>query len=139
MKNKTLLLTRNLLKNGEGFGIKGMKNKVSKVLFSLMLIIILPGLVAMFSLFVNGAYSLLTVIGQEGVIISWGIAVTSVVIFIFGIFYIAASFYFSKDVEVLLYLPLKPRQMHNIRRPGEIRRLLHLSYSMQRRMTSTIC
>ena len=96
MKNKTLLLTRNLLKNGEGFGIKGMKNKVSKVLFSLMLIISLPGLVAMFSLFVNGAYSLLTVIGQEGVIISWGIAVTSVVIFIFGIFYIAASFYFSK-------------------------------------------
>lgn len=111
MKNKTLLLTRNLLKNGEGFGIKGMKNKVSKVLFSLMLIIILPGLVAMFSLFVNGAYSVLTVIGQEGVIISWGIAVTSVVIFIFGIFYIAASFYFSKDVEVLLYLPLKPRQI----------------------------
>jgi len=111
MKNKMLLLTRTLLKNGEGFGIKGMKNKVSKVLFALMLIIILPGLVVMFSFFVNSAYSALAVIGQEGVIISWGIAITSTVILLFGIFYIAASFYFSRDVEVLLYLPLKPRQI----------------------------
>jgi ABC-2 type transport system permease protein len=111
MSNKTLLLTRTLIRNGEGFGIKGMKNKVSKVLFALMLMIILPGLVVMFSFFVNSAYSALTAIGQEGVVISWGIAIASTVIFLFGIFYIAASFYFSRDVEVLLYLPLKPRQI----------------------------
>ncbi|HEY8499367.1 MAG TPA: hypothetical protein VIL89_02000 [Clostridia bacterium] len=111
MRNKTLLLTRTLIRNGEGFGIKGMKNKISRVLFALMLIIILPGLVVMFSFFVNAAYSALAVIGQEGVVISWGIAIASAVIFLFGIFYIAASFYFSRDVEVLLYLPLKPKQI----------------------------
>jgi len=97
MRNKTLLLTRTLIRNGEGFGIKGMKNKISRVLFALMLIIILPGLVVMFSFFVNAAYSALAVIGQEGVVISWGIAIASAVIFLFGIFYIAASFYFSRD------------------------------------------
>lgn len=111
MKNKTLLLTRTLLKNGEGFGIKGMKNKVSKVLFALMLIVIFPSIEVLILLFINAAYSALAVIGQEGVIISWGIAATSVMIFLFGIFYTAASFYFSKDIEVLLYLPLKPKQI----------------------------
>ncbi len=111
MKNKTWILTKILLKNGEGFGIRSMKNKVSKVLMTLLLLGILPMMVVMLSFFIIAVYDMLAQIGQEGIIISWGIAMTSLIIFIFGIFYIIGSFYFSRDIESLLPLPLKPGQI----------------------------
>ncbi len=46
--------------------------------------------------------------GQEAVILGFGLSVVSVVIFFFGIFYAMGIFYFSMDVENLLPLPFKP-------------------------------
>lgn len=112
--NKTLSLTRILLKNGggqlTGVGKKKRKLPIRLILPVLLLVAFLPlmfSLVSLVSFFYDGLKS----IGQEGIIPGLGLAVTCVVIFMFGIFYVINVFYFSQDVEHLLPLPLKPAQI----------------------------
>ena len=54
------------------------------------------------------AYDGLHAMGQEAVILGFGLSIVCVVIFFFGIFYAMGIFYFSMDVENLLPLPFKP-------------------------------
>ena len=61
-----------------------------------------------FGKFLSEAYDGLHAIGQEAVILGFGLSVVSIVIFFFGIFYAMGIFYFSMDVENLLPLPFKP-------------------------------
>ena len=110
MKNKTLILTKVLIKNGEGLGFKG-GSTFAKISIALLFLIMVPAMMIGLGFFISSILDLLRQIGQEGVILSWGIAINSAVIFIFGVFYIISTFYFSTDVENLLHLPLKPRQI----------------------------
>lgn len=110
MKNKTLLLTKTLIKNGEGLGI-GDNSRWTKVLvIGVMAAGLLP-LLIMMMVGVSRLVDNLRIIGQEGIVLGFALALTSVIIFIFGIFYIISSFYFSGDIESLLPLPLKPSQI----------------------------
>ncbi|NLP28764.1 MAG: hypothetical protein GX370_08420 [Clostridia bacterium] len=59
----------------------------------------------------NEMYDLLAKIDQQGVLLTLAVAGVSLAVFIFGIFYVLAVFYFAKDVELLLPLPLKPSQI----------------------------
>ncbi|MBP1157520.1 MULTISPECIES: hypothetical protein [unclassified Paenibacillus] len=112
--NKTLMLTRILLKNGGGqfkrFGKKKRRLPLHIILPVLLLIALMPLMYA-FASMVSSVYDSLKSMGQEGVIPGLGLATTSAVIFMFGIFYIINVFYFSQDVEYLLPLPLKPVQI----------------------------
>ncbi|HHU49970.1 MAG: putative ABC transporter permease subunit [Caldicoprobacterales bacterium] len=110
MKNKTLLLARTLIKNGEGLGIRG-SSTFTKVALILVFAILIPGLMTGISFLVANLLGILSHIGQEGVVLSWGIAIDSTIVFVFGIFYVISTFYFSSDVEMLLPLPLKPGQI----------------------------
>ena len=110
MRNKTVLLTRTLIKNGEGLGIRG-SSTFAKVMIILVFAIMVPMLMFGVSSLVAALLKILKQIGQEGVVLSWGIAVNSAIVFVFGIFYIISTFYFSSDIENLLPLPLKPRQI----------------------------
>ncbi|NTZ20310.1 hypothetical protein EXW96_23110 [Paenibacillus sp. JMULE4] len=112
--NKTLLLTRILLKNGGGqLTGAGRKKRRLSVRFLLPVLLLAAFLPLMFSLvsLVSFMYEGLTSIGLEGMIPGLGLAVTCVVIFMFGVFYVINVFYFSQDVEHLLPLPLKPAQI----------------------------
>ncbi|MFD0870053.1 Uncharacterised protein [Chlamydia abortus] len=111
--NKTLSLTRILLKNGSGnWGSKNKKRRIP--LGFLVPLLITVGLVPVFSMFyflVSVLYEGLAAIQQEGLILALGLSIVSVVIFFFGIFYVINVFFFAQDLEHLLPLPLKPSQI----------------------------
>jgi len=110
MANKLFILTKTLLKNSFGIKENGKKRARQIILAILVALCILPVFSSLFFLVLN-MYDVLKAIGQEGVILSFGIAATSFTIFFFGIFYVVNVFYFSDDVENLLPLPLKPSQI----------------------------
>jgi len=110
MKNKLLILTGILIKNGEGFGVKDGKRSTRMILLIVLAVSFIP-LAGMLAFTISGMMDALAMIGQEGVILSWGLVLCSFAIFIFGIFYIISSFYFATDVENLIPLPLRPRQI----------------------------
>jgi len=107
--SKFITLTMVLLKTGtKSFSNKKNKNGIKEILLGLVLILALTPMAIGFGKFIFMAYDGLHAIGQEGVILGFGLSVVSVVIFFFGIFYAMGIFYFSMDVENLLPLPLKP-------------------------------
>ncbi len=56
-------------------------------------------------------YELLRPLGQESVLPMYGILFGQLLILLFGVYYIISAFYFSRDLEILIPLPLKPRQV----------------------------
>src|SRR5690554_2892230 len=109
-KNKTILLTKTLIKNGDGLSLKG-NSTLAKVPIIATFAILLPAIMIGISALVRSLINALQLVGQEGIILSWGISINSAMVFLFGIFYIISTYYFSSDVESLLPLPLKPRQI----------------------------
>lgn len=110
MKNKTLVLTRALLNNGGGFGFN-LKNKWSLILLIIILVWSVPATLFGYVQMISFLYEGLATIGQEGVLLSWGLVVGSLMVFVFGIFHVLSSFYFANDIENLLPLPVRPRQI----------------------------
>ncbi|TMV48939.1 hypothetical protein FE783_14795 [Paenibacillus mesophilus] len=106
--NKTLALTRILLVNGTGQMSKPGKKRF--LLPALLLVALLP-LASAIGNMVAIFYDALQSIGQGGAVLGLGLALASLVVFMFGIFYVITVFYFAQDVEHLLPLPLKPGQI----------------------------
>ncbi|KJR48098.1 ABC transporter permease protein [Desulfosporosinus sp. I2] len=106
MNKKLLILTMALMKNG--FSLPKEKSKKIKqiLLFVVLALSLLPmayGIITFLRITYNG----LATVGEEGVLLSLGIAISAFVIFFFGLFYTMNTFYFSDDVENLLPLPIK--------------------------------
>jgi len=55
----------------------------------------------------SNIYDILKQINEESIILYMGIAATSLAIFIFAIFHVMNTFYFSMDIENLIPLPLR--------------------------------
>ncbi|MBU3129692.1 hypothetical protein LGL55_23480 [Clostridium tagluense] len=107
--SKFIALTKVLLKTGTGSSSsKKNKNKIKGLLLGLILVLAFTPMAIGFGEFIFAAYDGLHQIGQEAVILGFGLSIVSVVIFFFGIFYAMSIFYFSMDVENLLPLPFKP-------------------------------
>jgi ABC-2 type transport system permease protein len=53
-------------------------------------------------------YGILQPMGQEHAILTFGILAGQFVILLFGLYYVISAFYFSKDLQILVPLPLKP-------------------------------
>ena len=107
--SKFIALTKVLLKAGTGSpSNKKNKKQVKVILLGLILLIAFTPIAIEFGKFLSVAYDGLQGIGQEAVILAFGLSVVCVVIFFFGIFYAMGIFYFSMDVENLLPLPFKP-------------------------------
>jgi len=107
--SKFIALTRILLKTGtQSSSNKKNKKQIKGALLGLLLIIAFTPMAVGFGKFLSEAYDGLHAIGQEAVILGFGLSVVSIVIFFFGIFYAMGIFYFSMDVENLLPLPFKP-------------------------------
>lgn len=110
MGNKLLILTKVLLKNGLGIKADG-KKKVRQIAFLLLIALCFIPVISSLIVLISVLYDVLKIVGQEGMILSLGIGITSFVIFFFGVFYIINVFYYSNDVESLLLLPLKPSEI----------------------------
>ena len=107
--SKFIALTKVLLKAGTGpSNNKKSKKQIKGILLGVILVLAFTPMAIGFGQFVSVAYDGLHAMGQEAVILGFGLSVVSAVIFFFGIFYAMNIFYFSMDVENLLPLPFKP-------------------------------
>lgn len=108
-KLKSLVLA--MLKNTFSMVDQGKRKKSSKILlygFALLMIVAFLPTLAMLHFLTVDAVDLLAPFQQTGVIVALLFNALALMIFFFGIFLIPAVFYFSRDIETLLALPLKP-------------------------------
>ncbi|MEW8955908.1 hypothetical protein [Clostridium sp.] len=105
-------LTKIFLKTSNNSSKDGKKRKLSPMISMIFLVVILILALGLpFGNMVGILYEQLSAIGQEGLILGIILLMSSVVIFVFGIIYVMGTFYFSKDIEFLLPLPLKPYEI----------------------------
>jgi len=62
-------------------------------------------------LLIENAYLLLKPMGQERALLTLGLLAGQLLILLFGIYYIISAFYFSRDLEMLIPLPLRPSEV----------------------------
>lgn len=106
--SKYIILTKALLKNGYGLSNGDKKKKIKATIIAAAIVAACIPTIIAFIYFIESAYDMLYKINQEGLIFIVGINFTFIFIFFFGIFYSLNVMYFSKDIEKLLPLPLKP-------------------------------
>lgn len=107
--NKIWILTKVFIKNSGDTVTKGKKKTLPRGLSVLLVMgILMMSIGVPFGMFVANGYEMLETMGQTGTILGFGISIVSIAIFVFGIFYVLTTFYFSKDIEYLLPLPVKP-------------------------------
>ncbi|MCR0446018.1 hypothetical protein MKC76_14705 [[Clostridium] innocuum] len=106
---KYLSLTRFLLKNSMGMMSDGKSKKALNVfIYGVLAVCMIPLGFTLYMMF-NTAMAQLQPLQQEGAVLALGFHISSLVTFLFSIFLIPSIFYFSKDSETLLALPLPPQ------------------------------
>ena len=106
---KYLSLTRVLLKNSMGMMSDGKSKKAFNVfIYGVLAVCMIPLGFTLYMMF-NTAMAQLQPLQQEGAVLALGFHLSSLVTFLFSIFLIPSIFYFSKDSETLLALPLPPQ------------------------------
>lgn len=107
--SRLLALIKISLKSGSNFSNNKDSNSKKGIISAIALVILMIAcFAAPMQTLVSTLYDGLSQIGQEGLIIGLITIAVSFTIFIFGIIYVMGTFYFSKDIEYLLPLPLKP-------------------------------
>lgn len=96
-------------------GQVGKKRKVKTWLIGLAVLIWLGPMVFAFSQILSVMYGVFDSFGQGDALIAIGLMVSSVVVFMFGIFYTIGSYYMSKDIPTYLYMPIKPWELTSAR------------------------
>ena len=110
--NKIWILSKVFLKNGSGASVKSKKKGMPQSLTVLLVMgILMMSIGIPVGVFVASAYDMLAPVGQAGMILGFGLSVVSIAIFVFGIFYVLTTFYFAKDIDNLLPLPVKPYEI----------------------------
>lgn len=112
--NRYIVLTRVMLKNLNLLFLKPDKmgkKQVKKLLFSILIFVTLLPTMYGIGMMIYGGYGMLYEIQQEGLLLGLSFSVVSMAVFFFSIFYVMSVFYFSKDIESLLPLPLKPSEI----------------------------
>ncbi|NLM33903.1 MAG: hypothetical protein GX206_00515 [Clostridiales bacterium] len=110
--SKLWILTKVLLKTSLSQSEKKGKKGISKIAMLILLVVCFGFSFSIpLGYLFNKLYDPLAALDQQGILLTLAIAGVSLAIFIFGIFYVLAVFYFGKDVEFLLPLPLKPSQI----------------------------
>jgi ABC-2 type transport system permease protein len=97
------------------FGLSLLRYKVFKKKQDLWLIPViglsLAGVAPLlygYLLMLKGAYRTLSVMGQQAAILGFGVLMAQFLILVFGLYYVISAFYFSRDLETLIPLPVKP-------------------------------
>lgn len=118
MKNNTLILTKAMFSNDET--LSSMTGKAKKTSFfqsrwiKILSFILLLGILSVsFGSLLSELYDSLAMVQSETIIIRLIIPAAGFMVFIFGVFYVMNVFYFSKDIENYLYLPVKAGEILN--------------------------
>ena len=100
------------------FGLAVLKYRLLKEKKDLWLVPIIGisvlGVVPMFYgvvLVLKNVYGILQPMGQERALLSLGFLAGQLLILLFGVYYVIAAFYFSRDLELLIPLPLRPSEV----------------------------
>lgn len=111
---KLLSLSTAMLKNTFSLVDQGRKRKTNRwisISFTLILVVALLPTVASFFMLTSDGIELLLPLNQEGVILGLLLNAVPLLIFFFALFLVPAIYYFSKDIETLLALPLRPYEI----------------------------
>ncbi|MBE3109104.1 MAG: hypothetical protein IMZ46_01105 [Acidobacteria bacterium] len=100
------------------FGLATLKHRLFKEkkdrwlvpLFGLAALGILPTLYGVV-LLIENAFLILQPMGQERALLTLGFLAGQLLILLFGIYYVISAFYFSRDLEMLIPLPLRPYEV----------------------------
>ncbi|NLK87050.1 MAG: hypothetical protein GX279_06115 [Clostridiaceae bacterium] len=101
------------------YGISALKYRFTRekeklwepVLVGVVILVSLLPLAAMYIGLMISMFTAGTIIGQPEMILTVSFVLAQLMILIFGLFYIMGSFYFSKDLETFVPLPLKPYEV----------------------------
>lgn len=101
-------LTIALLKNNLNFISDGKDNKAKRIgMYLLLAVCFIPVLGFLYFMF-STYFEAYSVLSQAGTVLAIGFFISAFLIFFFSLFIIPGVFYFSKDHETLLTLPIKP-------------------------------
>lgn len=106
---KYLSLTRVLTKNAMGALSDGKSKKGLQIAVYVLLALCCLPMLGVFYMMFDSMMEALTPLHQEGALLAAGFHIANLVTFLFSIFLIPSVFYFSKDSETLLSLPIKPQ------------------------------
>lgn len=112
--SRYIILTKVMLKNFNLLPLRSDKPGKSRIRGVLLLVLVFVALLPLsigIGSFTYRGYGILKGINQEGILLGMGLSVVSMAIFFFSIFYVISIFYFTKDIEGLLPLPLKPSEI----------------------------
>ncbi|MBU5592149.1 hypothetical protein KQI89_10290 [Clostridium sp. MSJ-4] len=109
--SKIFVLVKILLKNGTGSEGKRKRKYSGMILNIFLTIILIMSLGVPLGAFTSALYDTFASFGQEGIVLNLGFSMASLIIFIFGILYVLTTFYFAKDIESFLPLPLKAEEI----------------------------
>lgn len=109
--NRVWILTKVFLKTGFGDGREIKKKNNSKIFTIVLLLFTIPMMFFSIGMTVFGVFEGLKMINQEGLLIGLAYNTCSVITFIFGIMSVMSIFYFSKDINFVLPLPFRPREI----------------------------
>jgi ABC-2 type transport system permease protein len=113
---KFLALLRAGLKSNFGFSVlryrvvRQKKDLWMIPLVGLAMVSLVPVLYYYFG-FLKSIHGLLKPLGQQAALLTLGLLTGQLLILVFGLFYVISAFYFSKDLEVLIPLPVRPFQV----------------------------
>lgn len=106
--HKFLSLTRVTLKNTVGMISDGKSgSKTTVLLYAVILVCLLPTAGLLYMMF-HTTFEAMAMVDQSGSVLAIAFYLSSLITFVFSIFLIPSIFYFSKDGETLLSLPIKP-------------------------------
>lgn len=105
---KYCALTKVLIKNTMGMLSDGKSKKGLQIAIYILLGVCCIPLIGMFYYMFDSMISMAAPLQQEGTMLAAGFHAANLVTFVFSIFLIPSVFYFSKDSETLLALPIKP-------------------------------
>lgn len=108
--SKLFILTKILLKNNDNPFESGFNKKRKFGMIILLILCFLP-LALGFAASTISSYDTLAKLNLQGALLGSNLVISCIVMIVFGFFYIMSVFYFSKDIDTLLPLPLKPYEI----------------------------
>lgn len=88
----------------------GTQSKWGLLMLPLLLLSFIP-LIAMFTVGYVGLYGVLAYMGQGHVLLTMTLTAGQLLCLVFGVFYVISTFYFSKDLRILVPLPIRPSEI----------------------------
>ena len=92
------------------YKFKDKRDRIQIIVLAIALLSLIPTYILMIS-GLSKLYEAYTNIGQESMFLLNGFISTQLLVFFFGILYVMSKYYFSNDLNILVPLPLSPRDI----------------------------